>query len=399
MASEDDVIKYRDEYNNKSILTNRIFMIMLGISILLLLFVFIPYFLTLEHLQNLKAERIKFQTDFEKFNSFNNSIVKYFQGYAKITEPLIDNDFSNISFRINEMILTGKTIYPKCDSILITGDFFKCNIKLMADNEYEYLINNQSQSLISSNFPSLGSNWKENYQPKILLLQDHLNTQYYEEVNNTSSISSFLQIPEELSLLTKDYFEKNLPKTIISVFLGETEPNENESIETTQIGLKNLLEAFRNNLTKVEGDIETTEDLIDSITKRVGDIGTPVGNVALGFEEVLVFSPIILAFFYLIFLYLLAEAIKLKRDNIPAGDIVDRINPLILYSYSSKKIRRLLTSSPIFIYGIYSALMLAIWTKFDPFFVFDAFFWVFVLVYFLCGFILLMKLYQTLKLL
>jgi hypothetical protein len=161
--------------------------------------------------------------------------------------------------------------------------------------------------------------------------------------------------------------------------------------------LRDLLLSFKSNITQVEGDISNTENLISSITKRIGDVGTPVGSIALGFEEILVFSPVVLAFFYLTFLYQLQDALKLKKDNIPSGDIVDRINPLILYSPSSKSIKGFLTSSPLFVYGIYSALMLSIWAKFDPFFVFDAFFWVFVFIYLVCGVISIVKLYQCLK--
>jgi hypothetical protein len=398
LAKTDDIGKFRDEYIKKSVLTNRIFMIMLGISILLLLFVFIPYYLSLEHLKSLKDEKIQFQTEFDRFSSFNTSLFGYYQYYGQIAEPLIDNDFKNISQRINDMILTGKSIYPQCDHIVITGDFFRCNIKLMAGNEYDYLIKNQSNSILLSSFQSKSNDWKLNYEPRIVTLQNLLRQDYIVMVNSSNTISSFLQIPERLSQLTKDYFEKDLPKIVISVFLGVPIINGEDSIDPTQASLRDLILSFKSNLTKVESDILSTENLISSITKRIGDIGTPVGSIALGFEEILVFSPVILAFFYFAFLYLLHDAIGLKKENIPKGDIVDKINPLILYSTSSKKIKSLLTASPLFLYGIYSFLMLAIWSKFDPFFVFDAFFWVFVFIYVVCGILVIFKLYQTFKL-
>ena len=130
-------------------------MLMLGLSLLLLLFIILPYYLSLEHLSILKDERKQFQKDFTRFGEFNNSLVNYYQNYAKISKPLIDNDFKNISSRINQLVLSGKTIYPGSEQIQITGEFFKCNIRLMADNEYDYLINNQSKSLLSSTFKSV----------------------------------------------------------------------------------------------------------------------------------------------------------------------------------------------------------------------------------------------------
>jgi hypothetical protein len=372
-------------------------MVMLGISILLLLFVFIPYYLSLEHLKDLKEEKVQFQAEFDRFSNFNNSLFNYFQTYGEIAEPLIDNDFKNISQKISEMILTGKSIYPSCDSFLITGDFFKCNIQRMAENEYDYLIKNQSNSIVSASFQSISDVWKSDMEKRIVTLQNILQSDYTGAIARSNSISTFLKIPEELSQLTKDYFEKDLPKIFLSIFLGETNTVQGDSIETTQASLRELLLSFKSNLTKVEDDIFATENLISSITKRIGDIGTPVGSIALGFEEILVFSPVVLAFFYIAFLYLLGDTMRLKKENIPPGDIIDRINPLILYSASSKNMKALLTSSPIWIYVIYSILMLAIWEKFDPFFVFDAFFWVFVMVYIICGLVLAIKLYQTLR--
>jgi hypothetical protein len=374
-------------------------MVMLGISILLLLFVFIPYYLSLEHLKDLKEEKIQFQAEFDRFSNFNSSLFNYFQTYGQIAEPLINNDFKNISKRISEMILTGKSIYPTCDSFLITGDFFKCNIQRMAENEYDYLIKNQSNSIVSASFQSISDDWKLGIQTRIVTLQNLLQSDYKEVVERSNSISSFLKIPEELSQLTKDYFEKDLPKIILSIFLGGTNTVQSDSIENTQASLRELLLSFKSNLTKVEGDILVTENLISSITKRIGDIGTPVGSIALGFEEILVFSPVVLAFFYVAFLYLLCDTIRLKKEHIPSGDIIDKINPLILYSTSSKKVKALLTSSPLWIYVIYSVLMLSIWAKFDPFFVFDAYFWVFVILYIICGFVSVIKLYHTLRVL
>ncbi|MDF0681242.1 MAG: hypothetical protein P0116_09780 [Candidatus Nitrosocosmicus sp.] len=166
MAKPEDVGKLREEYIKKSVLTNRIFMLMLGLSILLLLFVILPYYLSLEHLNILQDEKEQFQKDFTRFSSFNNSLVNYYQNYEKIAEPLIDNDFKNISSRINELVLSGQSIYPECDKIVITGEFFKCNIRLMAENEYDYLINNQSKSILSSTFKSVLSNWDINYAPR-----------------------------------------------------------------------------------------------------------------------------------------------------------------------------------------------------------------------------------------
>jgi hypothetical protein len=146
--------------------------------------------------------------------------------------------------------------------------------------------------------------------------------------------------------------------------------------------------SFKSNITKIEGDISNTEGLISSITKRIGDVGTPIGSIALGFEEILVFSPIILAFFYLIFLSVLKDTIRLKKEHIPPGDIVDTIKPLLLFSSQSKFLKLILLISPFFIFIIYSALMLSLWARFDPFFIFDAFFWVFAILYAICGVIL-----------
>jgi hypothetical protein len=236
-------------------------------------------------------------------------------------------------------------------------------------------------------------------EKRIATLQNILQSDYTGVIARSNSISTFLKIPEELSQLTKDYFEKDLPKIFLSIFLGGTNTVESDSIENTQASLRELLLSFKSNLTKVEGDILVTENLISSITKRIGDIGTPVGNIALGFEEILVFSPVVLAFFYVAFLYLLCDTIRLKKEHIPSGDIIDKINPLILYSTSSNKTKALLTSSPLWIYVIYSILMLSIWAKFDPFFVFDAFFWVFVILYITCGFVSVIQLYHTLRVL
>lgn len=354
--------------------------------------------MSLEHLKDLKEEKIQFQAEFDRFSNFNSSLFNYFQTYGQIAEPLINNDFKNISKRISEMILTGKSIYPTCDSFLITGDFFRCNIHRMTENEYDYLIKNQSNSIISASFQSISDDWKLGIQTRIVTLQNLLQSDYKEVVERSNSISSFLKIPEELSQLTKDYFEKDLPKIILSIFLGGTNTIQSDSIENTQASLRELLLSFKSNLTKVEGDILVTENLISSITKRIGDIGTPVGSIALGFEEILVFSPVVLAFFYVAFLYLLCDTIRLKKEHIPSGDIIDKINPLILYSTSSKKVKALLTS-PLWIYVIYSVLMLSIWAKFDPFFVFDAYFWVFVILYIICGFVSVIKLYHTLRVL
>ena len=397
MAKSEDLSKLREEYIKKSVLTNRIFMLMLGLSILLLLFIILPYYLSLEHLNILKDEKDQFQNDFTRFSSFNNSLVNYYQNYEKIAEPLIDNDFKNISSRINELVLSGQSIYPECDKIVITGDFFKCNIRLMAENEYDYLINNQSKSILSSTFKSVLSNWDINYAPKITLIRQNLLDNYNSIINNSNTIQSTLLISQQLNGVTKTFFEKDVPRETISIFLGNPGNQSNDSLESNQASLKDLLVSFKSNITKIEGDITNTDGLISSIIKRIGDVGTPIGSIALGFEEILVFSPIILAFFYLIFLSVLKDTIRLKREHIPPGDIVDTINPLLFFSSQSKIKRLILLISPFFVFIVYSALMLSLWARFDPFFIFDAFFWVFAILYTVSGVILIVNIFRVQK--
>ena len=370
---------------------------MLGLSILLLLFIILPYYLSLEHLNILKDEKDQFQKDFTRFSSFNNSLVNYYQNYEKIAEPLIDNDFKNISSRINELVLSGLSIYPECDKIIITGDFFKCNIRLMAENEYDYLINNQSKSILSSTFKSVLSNWDINYAPKITLIRQNLLDNYNSIINNSNTIQSTLLISQQLNGVTKTFFEKDVPRETISIFLGNPGNQSNDSLESNQASLKDLLVSFKSNITKIEGDITNTEGLIASIIKRIGDVGTPIGSIALGFEEILVFSPIILAFFYLIFLSVLKDTIRLKKEHIPPGDIVDTINPLLFFSSQSKFLRLILLISPFFVFIVYSALMLSLWARFDPFFIFDAFFWVFAILYTVSGVILIVNMFRVQK--
>lgn len=397
MAKPEDVGKLREEYIKKSVLTNRIFMLMLGLSILLLLFVILPYYLSLEHLNILQDEKEQFQKDFTRFSSFNNSLVDYYQNYEKIAEPLIDNDFKNISSRINELVLSGQSIYPECDKIVITGEFFKCNIRLMAENEYDYLINNQSKSILSSTFKSVLSNWDINYAPKITLIRQNLLDNYNSIINNSNTIQSTLLISQQLNGVTKTFFEKDVPRETISIFLGNPGNQSNDSLESNQASLKDLLVSFKSNITKIEGDITNAEGLIASIIKRIGDVGTPIGSIALGFEEILVFSPIILAFFYLIFLSVLKDTIRLKKEHIPPGDIVDTINPLLLLYSQSKFIRLILLISPFFVFIVYSVLMLSLWARFDPFFIFDAFFWVFAILYTVSGVILIVNIFRVQK--
>ena len=372
-------------------------MLMLGLSILLLLFIILPYYLSLEHLNILKDEKDQFQNDFTRFSSFNNSLVNYYQNYEKIAEPLIDNDFKNISSRINELVLSGLSIYPECDKIIITGDFFKCNIRLMAENEYDYLINNQSKSILSSTFKSVLSNWDINYAPKITLIRQNLLDNYNSIINNSNTIQSTLLISQQLNGVTKTFFEKDVPRETISIFLGNPGNQSIDSLESNQASLKDLLLAFKSNIAKIEGDITNTEGLIASIIKRIGDVGTPIGSIALGFEEILVFSPIILAFFYLIFLSVLKDTIRLKKEHIPPGDIVDTINPLLFFSSQSKFLRLILLISPFFVFIVYSALMLSLWARFDPFFIFDAFFWVFAILYTVSGVILIVNIFRVQK--
>jgi len=397
LAKSEDLSKLREEYIKKSVLTNRIFMLMLGLSILLLLFIILPYYLSLEHLNILKDEKDQFQNDFTRFSSFNNSLVNYYQNYEKIAEPLIDNDFKNISSRINELVLSGLSIYPECDKIIITGDFFKCNIRLMAENEYDYLINNQSKSILSSTFKSVLSNWDINYAPKITLIRQNLLDNYNSIINNSNTIQSTLLISQQLNGVTKTFFEKDVPRETISIFLGNPGNQSIDSLESNQASLKDLLLAFKSNIAKIEGDITNTEGLIASIIKRIGDVGTPIGSIALGFEEILVFSPIILAFFYLIFLSVLKDTIRLKKEHIPPGDIVDTINPLLFFSSQSKFLRLILLISPFFVFIVYSALMLSLWARFDPFFIFDAFFWVFAILYTVSGVILIVNIFRVQK--
>ena len=397
MAKPEDVSKLRDEYVKKSVLTNRIFMLMLGLSLLLLLFIILPYYLSLEHLNILKDEREQFQKDFTRFSSLNNSLVNYYQNYAKIAEPLIDNDFKNISFRINQLVLSGQTIYPECEQIEITGEFFKCNIRLMAGNEYDYLINNQSKSLLSSTFKSVLRNWDINYAPKITLIRQNLLDNYNSLINNSNTIQSTLLIAQKLNEATKTFFEKDVPRETISIFLGITDNQSNGSLEANQASLKDLLLSFKSNITKIEGDISNTEGLISSIIKRIGDVGTPIGSIALGFEEILVFSPIILALFYFIFLSVLKDTVIFKKEYIPSGDIVDKIKPLLLFSSQSKSLRLMLLISPFFVFIVYSAIMLSLWARFDPFFIFDAFFWVFVFLYAVSGAILIVNISRVKK--
>ncbi|MDN5845938.1 MAG: hypothetical protein L0H53_06660 [Candidatus Nitrosocosmicus sp.] len=388
MAKPEDVAKLRDEYVKKSVLTNRIFMLILGLSILLLLFVILPYYLSLEHLNELEDEKEQFQRDFTRFSSFNSSLINYYQNYARIAGPLIDNDFKNISSRINELVKSGQSIYQECDKIEITGEFFKCNIRLMAENEYNYLINNQSKSILSSSYKSVLSNWDINYAPKITIIKQKLLDNYNLIINNSNTIQSILLVSQQLNDVTKTFFEKDVPRETISIFLGTPATQSNDSIESNQASLKDLLLSFKSNLTKVEGDISNTEGLISSITKRIGDVGTPIGSIALGFEEILVFSPIILAFFYLIFLSILKDTIRLKKEHIPPGDVVDTIKPLLLFSSQSKYLKLILLISPFFIFIVYSTSMLSLWARFDPFFIFDAFFWVFAVLYGVSGVVL-----------
>jgi hypothetical protein len=397
LAKPEDVAKLRDEYVRKSVLTNRIFMLLIGLSILLLLFIILPYYLSLEHLDILEDEKEKFQKDFTRFSGFNQSLVNYYQNYARIAEPLIDNDFKIISSRINELVLSGQTIYPECDKIEITGEFFKCNIRLMAENEYDYLINNQSQSILSSTFKSVLSDWSINYAPKITLIKQNLLDNYNSIINNSNTIQSTLLVSQQLNDVTKTFFEKDVPRETISIFLGTTDNQSNDSLESNQASLKDLLLSFKSNITKIEGDISNTEGLISSIIKRIGDVGTPIGSIALGFEEILVFSPIILAFFYIIFLSVLKDTIRLKKEHIPPGDVVDTIKPLLLFSSQSKFLKLILLISPFFIFIVYSALMLSLWARFDPFFIFNAFFWVFSVLYAVCGVILVGSIFRVRK--
>ncbi len=398
MVQPEDVSKLREEYIKKSTLTNRIFMLMLGLSILLLLFVILPYYLSLDHLNTLESEKDQFQNDFTQFSSFNNSLVNYFQKYARIAEPLIDNDFKNISSRINELVLRGQSIYPECDKIEITGEFFKCNIRFMAENEYDYLINNQSKSILTSSFESVMIDWNINYEPKIALIKQRLLDNYNTIINNSNTIQSTLLISQKLNDVTKTFFERDVPRETISIFLGTPDAGSNDnSLESNQASLKDLLVSFKSNLTKIESDISSTEGLISSITKRIGDVGTPIGNIALGFEEILVFSPIILAFFYLIFLSILKDTIRLKKEHIPLGDVVDKIKPLLVFSSHSKFLKLILLVSPFFIFIVYSTLMLSMWARFDPFFLFDAFFWVFSILYIVCGIILVANICRVYK--
>ena len=397
MAKSEDLSKLREEYIKKSVLTNRIFMLMLGLSIVLLLFIILPYYLSLEHLNILKDEKDQFQKDFTRFSSFNNSLVNYYQNYEKIAEPLIDNDFKNISSRINELVLSGQSIYPECDKIAITGEFFKCNIGLMAENEYDYLINNHSKSILSSTFKSVLSNWDINYAPKITLIRQNLLDNYNSIINNSNTIQSTLLISQQLNGVTKTFFEKDVPRETISIFLGNPGNQLNDSLESNQASLKDLLVSFKSNITKIEGDITNTEGLIASIVKRIGDVGTPIGSIALGFGEILVFSPIILAFFYLIFLSVLKDTLRLKKEHIPPGDIVETINPLLFFSSQSKIKRLILLISPFFVFIVYSALMLSLWARFDPFFIFDAFFWVFTILYAVSGVILVVNILRVQK--
>ena len=397
MAKPEDVAKLRDEYVRKSVLTNRIFMLLIGLSILLLLFIILPYYLSLEHLDILEDEKEKFQKDFTHFSNFNQSLVNYYQNYARIAEPLIDNDFKIISSRINELVLSGQSIYPECDKIEITGEFFKCNIRLMAKNEYDYLINNQSQSILSSTFKSVLSDWDINYAPKITLIKQNLLDNYNSIINNSNTIQSTLLVSQQLNDVTKAFFEKDVPRETISIFLGTTDNQSNDSLESNQASLKDLLLSFKSNITKIEGDISNTEGLISSIIKRIGDVGTPIGSIALGFEEILVFSPIILAFFYIIFLSVLKDTIRLKKEHIPPGDVVDTIKPLLLFSSQSKFLKLILLISPFFIFIVYSALMMSLWARFDPFFIFNAFFWVFSVLYAVCGVILVGSIFRVRK--
>ena len=98
LAKPEDLSKLRDEYIKKSVLTNRIFMLLLGLSILLLLFIILPYYLSLEHLNILEDKKDQFQKDFTRFSSFNSSLVNYYQNYIAIfMENLIRNQMTNLS--------------------------------------------------------------------------------------------------------------------------------------------------------------------------------------------------------------------------------------------------------------------------------------------------------------
>ena len=197
---------------------------------------------------------------------------------------------------------------------------------------------------------------------------------YNSLINNSNTIQSTLLVAQKLNDATKTFFEKDVPRETISIFLGNLDNQSNGSLETNQASLKVLLQSFKSNLDKIEGDISNTEVLISSIIKRIGDVGTPIGRIALGFEEILVFSPIILALFYFIFLSVLKDTVIFKKEHIPPGDIVDTIKPLLLFSSQSKYLRLMLLISPFFIFIVYSAIMLSLWARFDPFFIFDAFF-------------------------
>ena len=228
-------------------------------------------------------------------------------------------------------------------------------------------------------------NWDINYAPKITIIKQNLLDNYNSLINSSNTIQSILLVSQQLNDITKTFFENEVPRETISIFLGNPDTQSNDSLESNQASLKDLLVSFKYNITKIEGDISNTEGLISSITKRIGDVGTPIGNIALGFEEILVFSPIILAFFYLIFISVLKDTIRLKKEHIPPGDIVDTIKPLLLFSSQSKILKLILLISPFFIFIVYSALMLSLWARFDPFFIFDAFFWVFAVLYAVCG--------------
>lgn len=393
--SDGSTDKFREEYIKKSNLVNRSFLIILGLSLILLLFIILPYYLALEHLDTLENKKKQLQTNFITLNTFNKSLINYFEQYEQISEPLIDNDFKSISLRIYDLVNTGRGIYPQCEDINTSGEFFKCNIMLMIESEYRYLVNNQSKPMVISNFENVFDDWEEKYQPRITALEQRLNNSFVNTINDANTISSILPIAEKLNVITKTFFEQDIPKEIVSIFLLSTantdENTKNESsdiiFENGKLSLRDLLFGLTTKIKENENSIENTTSLVSSITTRIGSVQTPVVSVALGFEEILVFSPVILAISYLACLFILLETNMLKKNNLASDKIINGLNPLLFDSSNnrSRVIRLCLLCTPLLVYIISTRLVLSIWEKFDAFFLFTYHFEIFVIIYAVCG--------------
>ncbi|MGD1837807.1 MAG: hypothetical protein ACPKPY_07090 [Nitrososphaeraceae archaeon] len=412
MSKDDyDILKeIKKRFDKKSDLFEKLFVMLLGLSLFILLFVLLPYVYHIDAKNKLIITNQDLNEDLISIKNMNDTVSLIgTRNNLLINQTGEDfNDINNILINVT----LGKPYLLECNHIKL-HHMLQCHIEILVDTEYE-LISNFSEQFI---FPKIQEILKKNSWQEVYLseLNDNLldlNGSYYRIINNfsTSDIQE-AKIPIKLHEETITYLS-NSSNTSRNILLGEITQLEikyNWNLGQDDYNTQEIIQNFNNTIQNVRNDIKKTDNTINEIKGRADEFASPMGKLVLGFDEIILFFPLLLIGGYLVCIFILIEIFFLRKilfdlytnQGISEEDISRGI-PLWIDNKNlgqNKSVRAVILFIPMIIFFISTYLnlyLLSIPT--ESFIIFNNYFKELIIVYIIAGSIGILgfvKLYKT----